>query len=104
MLSAALAESNCYHYFPFSEFSYKLIRFSFIALHIIKSDNEIGKFSCRDMEYPRKTGPLYCHCLKGRYVEGQNFPCAAMLKVRWKAIRKPNLHFTFTFLEWIVPV
>ena len=90
MLSAALAESNCYHYFPFSEFSYKLIRFSFIALHIIKSDNEIG--------------PLYCYCLKGRYVEGQNFPCAAMLKVRWKAIRKPNLHFTFTFLEWIVPV
>ena len=56
------------------------------------------------MEYPRGTRPLYSYCLKGRYVEGQNFPCAAMLKVRWKAIRKPNLHFTFTFLEWIVPV
>ena len=37
------AESACYHFFPISEYSYKLIRF---LLHrsIVKSNNEIGKF------------------------------------------------------------
>ena len=39
-------------------------------------------------------------------LEGQNFPCAAKLKVHWKAIKETNanLHFSFTFLEWMVPV
>ena len=89
--------------FPFSEFFYKLIRLS-LQSFIIKSDNEIGKFSYRDMECPSQTWPLYGYCLKDRYVEGLNFPCAAIPKLPWKTIRKPNLHFSFTFLEWIVPV
>ena len=43
-----LAESVCYHFFPISEFSYKLIRF---LLHrsIVKSDNVIGECSYEDI-------------------------------------------------------
>ena len=50
------AESACYHFFPISEFSYKLIR---LLLHspVIKSDNEIDKFSYKNMECPRRTPP-----------------------------------------------
>ena len=53
----ALGESICNHFFPISEFSYKLIRF---LLHssIVKSDNEIGKFSYYDMDCPRRTQPI----------------------------------------------
>ena len=35
-------ESTCYHFFPISEFSYKLIRF-LLDNSLVKSDNEKGK-------------------------------------------------------------
>ena len=42
-------------FFPISEFSYKLIRFLLIRSSVVKSDNEIGKFSYFGMECPRRT-------------------------------------------------
>ena len=38
-----MAESACHHFFPISEFSYKLIRF-LLNSYVVKSDNEISKF------------------------------------------------------------
>ena len=52
-----MAESACYHFFPISEFSYKLIRF-LVNSSVVKFNNEIGKFFYEGMECPKRTQPM----------------------------------------------
>ena len=51
-------ESVCnYFFFSISEFSYKPIRL-LLSSSVVKSDNEMSKFSYKDMECPTWTQPM----------------------------------------------
>ena len=49
-------------FFPISEFSYKHIRF-LLNIYVVKSDNEIRKYSYYDIECPMSTRPIYIYVL-----------------------------------------
>ena len=50
-------ESICNNFFSISEFSYKLIRL-LLNSSVVKSDNEMSKFSYKVIECPRRTRPM----------------------------------------------